>query len=217
MRTRMLMVLLLIGVLLVPGCKLPWTTSEERINSLEVVVGKTKETLKNIEVDIVQIRAVIESTKLLLQETGLDEETKISVAAVLTKAGDELEKSFAKKAEVEVALAEWEADLAALKTDQKDLGEELMQYGTGASTLGGFIPVAGPWIVLLGSIATAVGAVLKAWKKGQKDKSILTSVAHSVDAVLDNLDDVQAAAAKTILKKKQTTEARTAIKAILIN
>lgn len=220
MRRLMLMMLLCVMVLSFSGC--PLDNSAQRIEALEEAIATSQEVLEKADEDIAALKTVIEKGKLYLEGSDLDEELTAKIVELLTKAEVELEKALTKKAEVQISLARWQDQITEIKTSGEGLGQELQVYGEGIKHIGGYVPApVGPYIGLGGTVVALIGSILVSWKKAKRDKAdiekgknVATSLVHSVDELLRDLSDVEAAKARAVLKGKQSTEARNMVREI---
>ena len=214
---KKLLVLCLLTLGLLVGCS-GFGTSGQRLDALEESVSTAQVMLGKIDVNIAQLEAGIEQTKELLAAVDLDPELQAKLEEALDKTEDVLGEALEHKADVQVALASWQAEIEDIRLEGTGIGAEISAIGAGIKTVGGAFPApVGPWASLVGMGLLTVGSLWKNWSQKNalgKSRSVAKSLTGTVGILLKDAPDLAAAVAK-IKEQQKSDGTRTAIRRVI--
>jgi len=172
MRKWMLVVTMLVCLAMMPFIPSCGMSSQERVNQLQSWVDKTQEMSTWAEQQIPVLEKAIADGELMLQDPLLDFKSKQKILDELADLKVKLLEAQKIKTKADTAIAQWEKNIATLLAGgDVALGDELVLYGQGATTIGSQLPPPYNFYLGIGGlILTGIGTILgaKAGAKSQK-------------------------------------------------
>lgn len=183
------MICLLLPVLVLGGCEPQ--SSQERMHALGCWIRAGQAVSAEADAKIAALSASLDEGLLLLQDPAISPEQTAKIRETLEKAGKKIAAVAEQKAVIEVALAEWQKEVeAAAANASTNLGDELIIYGQGTTTVSKSLPPEyAAWGTLGGFGLTLAGWFVRALltKKKMADGEALPAVIKSVEQLLDNI------------------------------
>jgi hypothetical protein len=216
-----LITLLSIGLLGFSGCE---KTSAERIAQVQTLVTEANKINSSVDTSIGQIEVVIANCEAAINDPNIPDDMKPPVQKTLDAAKEKLSQLKGYKAQLNAAMAGWQAILdSAAAEGEIDLTREIQIWSSLATSASQFVPQPyGGYVYLGGALAAALAGLIgfitddiRKRRELNSTQGTLSDIVKSAKALLesDQVKDVEEA--KFILQDNQKGSTQDAVDAIL--